>query len=62
MTQSAEGTKESIKRVSEQGFFVHGSFATVVPACVRALGRTRFCLRKVILRDNLNLVIVGARR
>ena len=45
MTQSAEGTKESRTRVSERGFFVYVSFATVVHAsvrvCVRAYVPTR---------------------
>ena len=66
----AEGTKESRTRVSERGFFLNSSFATVVcRACVRVswpradlLLTFLTCLRKVILRDILNLTIVVARR
>ena len=55
MTQSSEGAKESRTRVSERGFLLY--MVALRPSCVRVCEcalDTRFYLRKVILRDNLN--------
>ena len=62
--------KSQRQGLANEVFFVNSSFATVVcRACVRVLWPRAdllptflTCLRKVILRDILNLTIVVARR